>query len=88
MAETKLFPDYLIRSFLLNPKYNYTVPLCKKIRGTIGRKELVYALQEELVMYSVRQFGINDMELETVRVRNIVWMGGYTRDGLRPTWSL
>ena len=39
----------------------------------------MYALQEELVMYSARQFGIKDMELETVRVRSIVWMGGYTR---------
>ena len=38
----------------------------------------MYALQEELVMYSARQFGIKDMELDTVRVRNIVWMGGYT----------
>ena len=38
----------------------------------------MYALQEELVMYSARQFGIKDMELKTVRVR-IVWMGGYTR---------
>ena len=33
----------------------------------------------ELVIYSARQFGIKDMELRTVRVRNIVWMGGYTR---------
>ena len=30
-------------------------------------------------IYSARQFGIKDMELKTVRVRNIVWMGGYTR---------
>ena len=41
--------------------------------------KLVYALQEELVMYSARQFGIKDMELKTVRVRNIVRMGGYTK---------
>ena len=80
MAETKVFPDELIRSFLLNPKYNYTVPLCKKIRGTIGRMGLVYALQEELVMYSARQFGIKDMELKTVRVRNIVWMDGWLHE--------
>ena len=33
----------------------------------------------ELVICSARQFGIKDMELKTVRVRNIVWMGGYTR---------
>ena len=33
----------------------------------------------ELVIYSARQFGIKGMELRTVRVRNIVWMGGYTR---------
>ena len=33
----------------------------------------------ELVIYSARQFEIKDMELKTVRVRNIVWMGGYTR---------
>ena len=33
----------------------------------------------ELVIYSARQFGIKDMELKTVRVRNIVWMGCYTR---------
>ena len=40
----------------------------------------MYALQEEMVIYSARQFGIKDMELKTVvRVRNIVWMGGYTR---------
>ena len=39
----------------------------------------MYALQEELGIYSARQFGIKDMELKTVRVRNIVWMGGYTR---------
>ena len=32
----------------------------------------------ELVIYSAGQFGIKDMELKTVRVRNIVWMGGYT----------
>ena len=32
----------------------------------------------EMVIYSSRQFGIKDMELKTVRVRNIVWMGGYT----------
>ena len=43
----------------------------------------------ELVIYSARQFGIKDMELKTVRVRNIVWMGGFTRGGgLRPTLSL
>ena len=41
--------------------------------------KLVYALQEELVMYSARQFGIKDMELKTIRVRNIVRMGGYTK---------
>ena len=45
--------------------------LCKKIRGTTDRMELV--------VYSARQFGIKEMELKTVRVRNIVWMGGYTR---------
>ena len=39
----------------------------------------MYALQEELMMYSTRQFGIKDTELKTVRVRNIVWMGGYTK---------
>ena len=39
----------------------------------------MHALQEELVMYSARQFGIKDMELKTVRVRNIVWTGGHTR---------
>ena len=33
----------------------------------------------ELVIYSARQFGIKGMELKTVRVRNIVWVGGYTR---------
>ena len=33
----------------------------------------------ELVIYLARQFGIKDMELKIVRVRNIVWMGGYTR---------
>ena len=33
----------------------------------------------ELMIYSARQFGIKYMELKTVRVRNIVWMGGYTR---------
>ena len=33
----------------------------------------------KLVIYSARQFEIKDMELKTVRVRNIVWMGGYTR---------
>ena len=32
----------------------------------------------ELVIYSARQFEIKDMELKTVRVRNIVWMGSYT----------
>ena len=32
----------------------------------------------ELAIYSARQFGIKYMELNTVRVRNIVWMGGYT----------
>ena len=47
VAETMAFPDWLMRSFLLNPKYNYTVPLCKKIQGTIDRMELVYALQED-----------------------------------------
>ena len=47
VAETMVFPDWLIRSFLLNPKYNYTVLLCKKIQGTIDRMELVYALQED-----------------------------------------
>ena len=40
----------------------------------------------ELVIYSARQFGINDIELKTVRVRNIVWV--VTRGGVRPTWSL
>ena len=30
-------------------------------------------------MYSARQSGIKDMELKTVRARNIIWMGGYTR---------
>ena len=45
--------------------------LCEKIRGTIDRMELV--------IYSARQFGIKYMELKTVRVRNIVWKGGYTR---------
>ena len=44
--------------------------LYKKILGTTDRMELV--------IYSARQFGIKDMELKTVRVRNIVWMGGYT----------
>ena len=39
----------------------------------------MYALQEELVMYSARQFGIKYMELKTVRVKNIIRMGGYTR---------
>ena len=52
--------------------------LCKKIRGTTDRMELV--------IYSARQFGIKDMGLKTVRVRNIVW--GVIRGGLRPTWSL
>ena len=47
VAETVVFPDWLIRPFLLNPKYNYTVPLCKKTRGTIDRMELVYVLQED-----------------------------------------
>ena len=37
----------------------------------------------ELVIYSARQFGIKNMELKTVRVRNIVRMGG-TRGG---RWS-
>ena len=33
----------------------------------------------ELGIYLARQFGIKDMELKTVWVRNIVWMvGGYT----------
>ena len=48
--------------------------------------ELVYALQKirgtndrmELVIYSAREFGIKDMELKTVRVRNIGWMDDYT----------
>ena len=47
VAETMVFPDYLIRSFLLKPKYNYTVPLCKKIRETIDKIELMYVLQED-----------------------------------------
>ena len=33
----------------------------------------------ELVIYSARQFGIKDMELKTVRARNIVLGVGYTR---------
>ena len=33
---------------------------------------------------SARQFGIKDMDVKTVRVRNIVW--GVRRGGLRPTW--
>ena len=41
------------------------------IRETIDRMKLV--------IYSARQFGIKDMELKTVRVRNIVWMVGCTR---------
>ena len=45
--------------------------LYKKIRGTTDIMELV--------IYSARQFGIKDMELKTVRVRNMY--GGYT------TWS-
>ena len=39
--------SFPLRSFLLKPKYKYTVPLCKKILETIDKMELVYVLQED-----------------------------------------
>ena len=65
MAETIIFPDWLIKSFSLNPKYNYTVPLCKKIQGTIDRMELVYTLQED--SRNDRKNGAGDIFGTTVR---------------------
>ena len=48
-------PELATKSFLLNTKYNDTVPLCMKIRER--------RMAMELVIYGARQFGIKSINL-------------------------